>query len=233
MPESRAREVRAFITASPAELPPGGVRTCTPAVLAGPPPSPEPSSTRAPPGLRDATSSTAASTPGPPAGRLHDPRCDKAGGEADLADRSCRPRPSPHQLDPALVTRILILRRERKGSARRIHHHLAPKATGCVFAPWAGGCTGPGSPGCVISSRTERSCAIGPSASSRRPRGPWCTWTRRRSAGFPRGMPACSRPGFRERTGSQTWPRCQSRLHVPALGGGRVHPAGLHGGVGE
>ena len=45
-------------------------------------------------------------------------------GVAGLQERSCRPRRSPAQLDPALVTQILTLRRECKWSARRIHHHL-------------------------------------------------------------------------------------------------------------
>ncbi|QCP08045.1 IS481 family transposase [Micrococcus luteus] len=48
----------------------------------------------------------------------------RAEGEVGLQDRSCRPRRSPAQLDPALVTQILTLRRECKWSARRIHHHL-------------------------------------------------------------------------------------------------------------
>lgn len=48
----------------------------------------------------------------------------RAQGEAGLQDRSSRPHRSPAQLDPALVTQILTLRRECKWSARRIHHHL-------------------------------------------------------------------------------------------------------------
>ncbi|RUQ28703.1 IS481 family transposase [Micrococcus sp. HSID17245] len=48
----------------------------------------------------------------------------RAEGETGLQDRSCRPRRSPAQLDPALVTQILTLRRDQKWSARRIHHHL-------------------------------------------------------------------------------------------------------------
>ena len=45
-------------------------------------------------------------------------------GKAGLQDHSCQPRRSPAQLDPALVTQTLPLRRECKWSARRIHHHL-------------------------------------------------------------------------------------------------------------
>ncbi|MCV7457270.1 helix-turn-helix domain-containing protein, partial [Micrococcus luteus] len=44
--------------------------------------------------------------------------------EAGLQDLPSRPHRSPAQLDPALVTQIHALRRERKWSARRIHHHL-------------------------------------------------------------------------------------------------------------
>ena len=48
----------------------------------------------------------------------------RAQGEAGLQDLPSRPHRSPAQLDPVLVAQIHALRRERKWSARRIHHHL-------------------------------------------------------------------------------------------------------------
>ncbi|MGW3756687.1 helix-turn-helix domain-containing protein, partial [Micrococcus luteus] len=48
----------------------------------------------------------------------------RAQGEAGLQDLPSRPHRSPAQLDPVLVAQIHSLRRERKWSARRIHHHL-------------------------------------------------------------------------------------------------------------
>lgn len=41
-----------------------------------------------------------------------------------LKDRSSRPHTAAGQLDPLLIARIEDLRRDRKWSARRIHHHL-------------------------------------------------------------------------------------------------------------
>ncbi len=70
----------------------------------------------------------------------------RAQGEAGLQDLPSRPHRSPAQLDPVLVAQIHALRRERKWSARRIHHHLVAEGTGCVFVPWDGGCTDSGSP---------------------------------------------------------------------------------------
>ncbi|MCT1872176.1 helix-turn-helix domain-containing protein, partial [Micrococcus luteus] len=46
----------------------------------------------------------------------------RAQGEAGLQDLPSRPHRSPAQLDPVLVAQIHALRRERKWSARRIHH---------------------------------------------------------------------------------------------------------------
>ncbi|NDO79164.1 hypothetical protein GKZ75_13275 [Kocuria indica] len=48
----------------------------------------------------------------------------RAEGAVGLKDRPSRPHTTPSQLDPQLIARIEDLRRERKWSARRIHHHL-------------------------------------------------------------------------------------------------------------
>jgi len=49
----------------------------------------------------------------------------RAGGDAALTDRSSRPLRCPSQLDPAVVTRIEVLRRERKLPPRLIVDELA------------------------------------------------------------------------------------------------------------
>ncbi|OFK05883.1 transposase [Kocuria sp. HMSC066H03] len=48
----------------------------------------------------------------------------RAEGEAGLHDRTSRPRSRPSQLNPEIIAEIESLRRDRKWSARRIHHHL-------------------------------------------------------------------------------------------------------------
>ncbi|ASE10958.1 IS481-like element ISKrh2 family transposase [Kocuria rhizophila] len=48
----------------------------------------------------------------------------RAEGEAGLHDRTSRPRFRPSQLNPEIIAEIESLRRDRKWSARRIHHHL-------------------------------------------------------------------------------------------------------------
>jgi len=48
----------------------------------------------------------------------------RAEGEAGLHDRTSRPKSRPSQLYPKIIAEIESLRRDRKFSARRIHHHL-------------------------------------------------------------------------------------------------------------
>ena len=48
----------------------------------------------------------------------------RAAGEAGLYDRSSRPGSCPSQISSDLIAEIDSLRRQKKWSARRIHHHL-------------------------------------------------------------------------------------------------------------
>ena len=45
-------------------------------------------------------------------------------GDAELRDRASRSQSQPYQIPAEVVERIKSLRRDRKWSARRIHHHL-------------------------------------------------------------------------------------------------------------
>ena len=101
----------------------------------------------------------------------------RAQGEAGLQDRSSRPHRSPAQLDPALVTQILTLRRECKWSARRIHHHLVSEGHPVCLRTVGRGCTGWASPGCETSRPRVKTCANDRRRSPPGRRGTWCTWT--------------------------------------------------------
>ncbi len=158
----------------------------------------------------------------------------RAEGEAGLLDRPSRPRRSPAQLDPVLVAQIHALRRERKWSARRIHHHLVSEGHRVCLRTvgrWLHrlgisrlrDLTPAGED--LRQQPAQRITARGP--------GHMVHLDVKKIGRIPEGgRLACSRPGLRERASSQAraWPT--GRLHLPALGDRRVHPPGVHRGVG-
>ncbi|WP_256386036.1 helix-turn-helix domain-containing protein [Micrococcus sp. HSID17245] len=158
----------------------------------------------------------------------------RAEGEAGLLDRPSRPRRSPAQPAPEVVAQIQTLPRREKCSARRIHHHLVSEGHRVCLRTvgrWlhrAGLCrlrdlTPAGED--LRRQPAQRITAWGP--------GHMVHLDVKKIGTIPDGGKlACSRTGLRERASSQAraWPT--GRLHLSALGDRRVHPPGLHRGVG-
>ena len=157
----------------------------------------------------------------------------RAEGEAGLQDRSSRPHHCPAQLDTAILAEIEALRREQKWSARRIHHHLVSEGHQLCLRTVGRWLHRLGISRLPDLAPTGEDLRQRPQKITARGPGHMVHLDVKKIGRIPEGgRLACSRPGLRERASGQTraWP--PGRLHLPALGGGRVHPPGLHRGVG-
>lgn len=85
-------------------------------------------------------------------------------GEPGLHDRTSRSRSHPSQLNPGIIAEIESLRRDRKWSARRIHHHLLGPGYQLHLRTVGQWLHRMGTPGCVITPQTDRTCTTHPSA---------------------------------------------------------------------
>lgn len=150
-------------------------------------------------------------------------------GDAGLADHPSTPRHSPPRTPAAVVDSIEALRRDRKWSARLIHRHLLglghelhPRAVGPCLARLGisrlrdlhsgrqrSETPAAAHPGCLAQAHGSPGCEEGRQDSRR-----WQMASPTAVAALPPSSPSAD-PG-------------EGRLHLPALGRGRLLETGLH-----